>query len=217
MTPLDQNCSLCHGPTKVFKAYTKKTYFQCSLCQGILLGNEYRLESYDEKKLYDYHNNDVFDLRYQAFVLSLVKGIRRDFDSQSAGLDYGCGPGPVIAKLLEDNGYKVALYDPYYMDKPENLKHTYDYIVTSEVAEHFYAPDEEFSKLKKLLNPGGSLYVKTARFKNGMNFDRWRYKNDPTHVFFYMAETFEWIREAMGFDNLTIYEDYIRLSLDKDK
>lgn len=212
-----QSCPLCQGQAQIFKAYKRKTYFQCNICQGIFLGKEFHLDSKAEKTIYDFHENDVEDQNYQNFVLSLVNGIMRDNNQLSKGLDYGCGPGPVITKLLEDNGYNVALYDPYYANHPENLNHTYDFIVTSEVAEHFYKPGEEFTKLKARLNPGGSLYVKTLRYTNGMNFDHWRYKNDPTHVFFYMAETFEWIRETIGFDSLTIYADYIRLSLDKAK
>lgn len=64
----------------------------------------------------------------------------------------------------------------------------------SEVAEHFYNPGEEFTKLKARLNPSRSLYVKALRYTNAMNFDHWRYKNDPTHVFFI------WLKHLSGLE-----------------
>ena len=31
-------------------------------------------------------------------------------------------------------------------------------------------------------------------FEKGMDFDTWYYKNDPSHVFIYQAETVHWIK-----------------------
>jgi hypothetical protein len=41
------------------------------------------------------------------------------FTIEAKGLDFGAGPGPVIATILREQHYKVDLYDPYYWNQPE--------------------------------------------------------------------------------------------------
>lgn len=136
----------------------------------------------------------------------------RDFPLSAQGLDYGAGTGPVISKILMDEGYKVNLYDPFFFDRPKALERTYDYIVCCEVMEHFHQPDEEFALLQSLLKSGGKLYCMTDPFLKGMDFETWRYKNDITHVFIYTPTTLDWITNHYGFkamrrnDRLIIFE-----------
>ena len=44
----------------------------------------------------------------------------------------------------------------------------------------------------------------TYLYHDDINFDAWYYKNDPTHVFIYRAETIEWIKNHFGFSSVTI-------------
>lgn len=158
----------------------------------------------DEQKHYEKHNNDVNNKGYQEFVSDMVKAIKRDFSTQHLGLDFGSGTGPVITKLLTDDGYSIIEYDPFFANNPEVLKKKYNYIACCEVIEHFHHPNEEFKKLYELLLPGGKLYCKTDFFSETKNFDTWYYKNDPTHVFFYHPKTMDWISKNIGFSSYTI-------------
>jgi hypothetical protein len=44
----------------------------------------------------------------------------------------------------------------------------------------------------------------TDLYHEDINFSKWYYKDDPTHVFFYNTHTLEWIKEHFGFSSLTI-------------
>ena len=130
--------------------------------------------------------------------------IKNDFRKKDKGLDFGAGTGPVITKLLTDYSYDIKPYDPYFHNYPEYLKEKYDYIVCCEVIEHFHQPYHEFDKLKKMLNEKGRLYCKTELLRGDVNFDKWYYKNDFTHVSFYTEESFYWIKKEFNFRDVTI-------------
>lgn len=198
------NCPLCHSNNVVLFYQKVKSHYQCHQCMGIFLDPSQRLSPEEELKRYNIHQNDVHDIKYQNFVSPITSSIMSDFPTSSKGLDFGAGPGPVIAKVLQDNNYQVSLYDPFYHLSPELLEGKYDYIACCEVMEHFYYPDKEFLLLKNLLNPNGKLYCMTLLYHNDINFENWYYKNDPTHVFIYRAETIHWIKDHFGFSSVSI-------------
>ena len=201
-------CPLCFAEGGHFNDYDGRRYYRCPACQAVYMDSEDHLSAEQEKERYEEHNNDVHDPGYQAFVAPIVDAVLRDYDPDAIGLDYGCGTGPVITKLLRDAGYRINLYDPFFADYEKNLELPYDYIVCCEVAEHFHYPAEEFRRLYSLLKTGGSLYLKTVLYSDDIDFDTWYYKNDPTHVFFYREATLEWIKEHLGFSRLSIEEKH---------
>lgn len=160
----------------------------------------------DEIYRYETHDNDVEDPRYQNFVSPLVEEVEKDYEPGSTGLDYGSGTGPVAAKLLREAGYNVVTFDPFFEPKPDAFQHSYDFIISSEVVEHFHHPAKEFRLLKSLLRPGGHLYCMTLRYSGDIDFEQWHYMNDETHVIFYREETADWIRSAFGFSVLRLEE-----------
>lgn len=196
----------------IFGEFNDKKYYNCPTCQSIYMDSNNYLTSLEEKEHYQEHNNDVHDPKYQQFVSPIVKAVQRDFSPGAIGLDYGCGTGPVITKLLHDEGYELNLYDPFFANHPENLKFKYDYIVCCEVMEHFHTPNKEFYRLHSLLKPGGSLYMKTKIYSDQIDFETWYYKNDPTHVFFYRKETLEWIQQFYQFSDLIIEDTYMKFT-----
>lgn len=155
-----------------------------------------------EKGRYESHNNDIYDERYQAFVSPVVESVLQDFTEGEKGLDFGAGPGPVISKLLQDKNYDIVQYDPYFYNDSTLLEKKYHYIVCCEVIEHFYTPQKDFELLKKLLLPGGKLYCMTQLYGEGIDFGRWHYKNDNTHVFFYQKETMLYIKNQFDFNHV---------------
>ncbi|MFD1095467.1 class I SAM-dependent methyltransferase [Salegentibacter chungangensis] len=170
---------------------------------------EYFISPAKEKQRYEEHNNDVTDKRYQDFVSPITSAVINEFPETAMGLDYGCGTGPVAASELGKKNYQIILYDPYFRNDREALTKLYDFIICCEVMEHFQEPAKEFRKLFGLLKPGGKLYCKTALYSPEIDFEKWYYKNDPTHVFLYTKKSLEIIRELFRFSDVEIGPDLI--------
>lgn len=197
-------CPLCNTNTKLFFKSSKKEYYKCSTCFSISLNPTCYLSSEQERKRYQEHNNDVHDPRYQKFVEPIIKAVKKSFKKIDYGLDFGCGTGPVISKLLRDTDYRIATFDPFFDNNLKVFQTSYNYIVCCEVIEHFHNPLQEFRLLKSLLKSGGKLYCMTELYEENIDFDKWYYKNDDTHVIFYQIKTFDWIKDQLGFNKVSI-------------
>lgn len=197
-------CPLCNSEATSFYEDKKRHYLQCRNCAGIFLRQDLRLDPEAEKTRYLYHKNDINDTGYQDYLKPAVEAVEKEFYPESKGLDYGAGPGPVMAYLLEKKGFNLALFDPYFHPSIEVLTTKYDFIICTEVIEHFYHPLQEFQKLYDLLLPGGKLFCMTKIYHKEIDFSKWYYKNDLTHVFIYTAKSLVYVAEIMGFKQVTI-------------
>lgn len=202
--PEKEDCRLCGTLSPLFYISKKKRFFQCPNCKGVFASQHFLPNDKTEIYRYEAHNNDVTDPRYRKFVSPITSRILKDFKSTDRGLDFGSGTGPVITTVLRENEYDIETYDPYFDNRPEVLNNQYHYIASCEVIEHFHDPLKEFQNLKKLLLPNGKLYLMTDPFSEDVDFQNWYYKNDPTHVFLYHNESFQWIKEHIGFEKLEI-------------
>ncbi len=202
--PLSNQCPLCGGTSSFYLSFRKKDYYRCLNCQGVFLNPQHILSHEEEKKRYEQHNNDVCDPKYRKFVSPLVELVQKNFTKEDQGLDFGCGTGPVITELLRESGYKVSKYDPFFYNDEKALTGLYDYIICCEVIEHFSKPQKEFTLLRSLLKPGGILYCMTEHLSDEIDFSDWYYKNDPTHLFFYHRESYNWIQQNCGYKSFTI-------------
>ncbi|MFA5098063.1 MAG: class I SAM-dependent methyltransferase [Candidatus Margulisiibacteriota bacterium] len=205
-------CPLCKSISKGFFEGKNGIYYACPLCKGIFLGRENLLSFDEEKERYLTHQNCVEDKGYQKFVGPIVKAVKGSFLPASQGLDFGCGQRSVIKHLLQQDGYSVALYDPFFKDERQVLSKKYDYIVCCEVIEHFHDPAKEFMLLSSMLKPKGKLFCMTETWDSEKEFAAWYYKNDPTHVFFYQQATAACIAERFGFSDHRIEGRLIELS-----
>ncbi len=197
-------CPLCSSAAELFLEIPPRKYFKCSKCLSVFLDPLNYLTPEKEKARYDKHQNDSNDQGYQEFTAPLIQELESGTQPGDRGLDFGAGPGAVIAGLLRKKGYSLELYDPYYWPQTEPLQSKYDYIICSEAMEHFREPHKEFLLMKSLLKPGGSLYCTTHIYSEAIDFKQWYYKNDPTHVFFYHENALNWIRDELGFAKLRI-------------
>ena len=192
------SCPLCLA-SDTRQLETSPQFYCCGNCTTIFRGRQYLLTPEEEKERYLLHENDVTDEAYQQFVTPVVEKVLSSFKPPAKGLDFGAGTGPVIAKLLGERGYEIALWDPFFHPDPVVLESKYDFIVCCEVIEHFHTPQAEFQLMKSLLKPGGQLICMTDPLPKDKSFKDWHYKNDPTHVIFYSEENIAWIKEHIGF------------------
>jgi 2-polyprenyl-3-methyl-5-hydroxy-6-metoxy-1,4-benzoquinol methylase len=100
--------------------------------------------------------------------------------------------------MLEEAGFSVALYDPFYFPDRSVLECPYDFVTASEVVEHLRRPLSEVELLWSLLRPGGWLGIMTRLVPADVLFERWRYKDDDTHIAFFATRTFEWLARHLG-------------------
>ena len=202
-------CPLCSNKSKPFY---KSEFFQCSFCEGIFRPKENLLDNEREKQRYENHTNDSNDLGYQNFVSPITNSVLNEYKKDSLGLDFGCGKDSSIIKILENNSYQILKYDPYFFNNKNILQQKYDYVTCCEVIEHFYDPKKEFELLKSLLKDGGTLYLMTGIYEQKIDFSKWWYKNDLTHVFIYTKNTLEWIKNNFKFEKISIKNNFIKFN-----
>jgi SAM-dependent methyltransferase len=204
-------CPLCRGNAPHYHTHKQRDFFQCGQCQSVFLHPDHYITTEAEIAHYRRHNNDPEDPRYQNFVSPITNAVLNDFGTAHAGLDFGSGTGSPIFKVLNDNHYNIVQYDLFFHNNKELLTAQYDYIACSETAEHFKDPYTEFVQLRSLLKPGGTLYLMTDRFDENRDFANWYYKNDPTHVFLYHKNAFEWILQEFGFSTVSFEKRMVTL------
>ncbi len=195
------DCPLCTTP---LENRMDAVYLRCAGCDALVMDKAKHPDADTEHAHYLTHNNDVEDIRYQAFVSPIVNYILANRLPSEQGLDFGSGSGPVISKLLTDQGYQIQQYDPFFAPDPNVLTATYDYIACCEVMEHFFEPATEFKRLRSLLNTAGVLVCMTSLYTPDIDFARWRYRKDPTHAFIYTAATLAYIATHFGFARVEI-------------
>lgn len=182
-----------------------RDYFLCNVCRLIFVPPGQRLAADEEKSRYDMHENDPHDPRYRKFLSRMFNPLVEKLPENSMGLDFGSGPGPTLHLMFEEAGHSMRIYDPFYADDSNVFDQKYDFITTTETAEHLYNPLKELERLWSCLKPGGYLGVMTRRWKTVEAFKNWHYKNDDTHVAFFHADTFRWFQERWNAE-LEIYE-----------
>jgi SAM-dependent methyltransferase len=198
-------CPLCKSDlTNEYCKSDEVLFLHCDNCGLVFKHSNFFPSLEYEKKRYLLHQNDVEDKKYQKFVSPIVEIIKKQKSPKSKGLDFGAGPGPVITKLLCDNGYSVSLYDPFFYPDKSVLTTSYDFIICCEVMEHFRHPSSEFKLLRKLLKPKGTLYCMTQLIPKETAFENWYYQRDPTHLVFYSVQNIDWIKKQFGFSRVII-------------
>ncbi|TVQ32578.1 MAG: class I SAM-dependent methyltransferase [Phycisphaeraceae bacterium] len=192
-------CCVCSGVGVVaFVAVDGRDYWRCPGCGATFLDRGQLPGADVERGQYELHENDPDDAGYRRFLDRLASPLLERLGAGCEGLDYGCGPGPALARMLEEAGHSVRLYDPFFQPDAGALERTYDFITCTETAEHFHTPRAEFERLAAMLRPGGALAVMTCFQTDDERFADWHYRRDPTHVVFYKEETFRRIGAMLG-------------------
>jgi hypothetical protein len=207
---MNYNCPLCDGSSTFFNSAVKPfeaNYSRCNQCDLVFMDPTYLLDSSEEKERYLTHNNDINDERYVDFLNKLILPVQKYITKEMKGLDYGSGPSPVLAQLMLRSGYQIEAYDPYF--SKIDLGEEYDFITSSEVVEHFYNPKVEFDNLIARLKVGGILGVMTSILYQDIDFEKWYYRHDNTHVSFYTPKSLQYLQDHYKLKQLHLSENIV--------
>ncbi len=194
-------CRVClSGQAVPFSTVDRREYWRCPQCSAIFLESTQLPDIQTERSRYLLHENDPKDTRYRKFLSKLAEPLIKKLRPGAEGLDFGCGQGPALGLMLTETGCVVHFYDPFFYPEVSVLNRTYDFIICSEVVEHFHRPACEFARLDAMLNPAGWLGIMTCFQTDDMKFENWHYRRDPTHVVFYREETFKYIASQFGWN-----------------
>ncbi|MDW6002564.1 class I SAM-dependent methyltransferase [Vibrio mangrovi] len=196
------SCPLCGSESLSFYHRDKhRDYWQCHQCYLVSVAPAFRLDAESEKSIYDLHENHPSDPGYRRFLARLTVPLMERIAPCAQGLDFGCGPGPTLSLMMEEQGFRMALYDIFYFPQTKALKSTYDFVTATEVIEHLHTPDQVWQQWLALVKPGGYIGIMTKLVRDVEAFAGWHYKNDLTHVSFFSQETFRFLAKR---DNLEI-------------
>lgn len=209
---LNNCCPLCGWDNPKFYAEDKnRVYLTCPECCLVFVPGEYHLSPEAEKEEYDLHDNDMTDPGYRRFLSRLSNPLLDRLEPGQKGLDFGCGPGPLLQRLVQEHGHTMDLYDPFYVNDTHVFSNTYDFITATEVVEHLHHPGQVFNRLFGLLRCGGWLGVMTKLIVDKEKFLHWHYIRDLTHVCFYSRATFGYIAQRYYASLVFIGDDVILL------
>lgn len=205
-------CPLCnYDNDNMFYKDKIRSYYQCSNCKLIYVPTKDLLSPEVEKSRYDKHQNNPSDQNYRKFLNRMLKPMLEHISKGDNGLDFGSGPGPTLSLMFEESGYDMEIYDHFYANNPAVLEKEYDFITTTEVAEHLHKPKVTLDKLWSILKSGGTLGIMTKLSTGVEDFPKWHYKNDDTHVCFFARESFEWLAKQWDADTEFIGNDVLLL------
>lgn len=192
-------CPLCRiTHSALFYTDKQREYWQCAQCALVFVPSQFYISAALERAQYDLHQNNDDDMGYRAFLNRLAEPLLVRIKPASTGLDFGCGPGPVLATMLETAGHRMDLFDIFYRPDNSVFARAYDFITATEVIEHLHNPHDELERLWSCLRVGGYLGVMTKLVKDKAAFANWHYKIDPTHVCFYSVDTFQYIANQLA-------------------
>lgn len=181
----------------------EKLYHHCRECDFIFADERFILSPDEEEKRYVHHNNTIENEGYVMMFKNFIKtAIADEFLTAEKILDFGCGPSPVFAEIMRQNGKTVDIFDPFYHKNDDIFNKAYDLITSTEVFEHVKYPLVSFQSLYKLIKTGGTLAIMTKFHSGIQDFENWWYRRDVTHISFFNTKTVQKVAELTNFKRL---------------
>ncbi len=200
-------CKICDNKELTTLELEEK-YYHCHNCDLIFIDHAEIIDPDEEKDRYAQHDNNHQNIGYVKMFKRFIEKVLTphiNLEKIETALDFGCGPGPVLADLLKERCQSVDIYDPYFFPEKVFMGKEYELITSTEVFEHFKDPLKEIEALVKHLKVGGYLALMTSFHTGPDKFDDWWYKWDPTHITFYNHNTFKEIAAKFALE--IVYED----------
>jgi hypothetical protein len=205
-------CIICAAKTIALQDLQfNHTYYSCQDCEFIFLDPKCRVSPEAERRRYLEHNNTPDNEGYVKMFRDFIDCALMPYQSRiNKALDFGCGPGPVLPALLEEKGWSVDRYDPFFAPHKIYQGRCYDLITATEVFEHLADPLETTSLLKEHLAPKGLLAIMTLFHPlKPEEFLKWWYRRDCTHISFFTDRTFHCLAEILKMRVLRIEKNKI--------
>jgi SAM-dependent methyltransferase len=129
-------------------------------------------------------------------------------------LDYGCGTGGLVRHARAHTAYDVFGFDAGawadkarasglpILDERELAAHeaTFDIVTAVEVIEHCTAPLDILRQMRRLLKPGGLLFLTTGNADTApADFSSWYYVNPEIHVSYFTPRALRAAFQQTGF------------------
>ena len=192
-------CPLCRAtPSTKHHAGAERDFWHCRLCDLVFVAASARLAYEEEIARYRHHRNDERDPAYVEFLSRLARPVIERTPVGARGVDYGSGPSPALALIMDRSGRPTAAYDPVFRPEVALQPLAYDFLTCSEVMEHVHDPLALLARFRELVKPGGIIGVMTTFRDPAKPFGEWWYARDPTHVCFYSEATMRWIADRFG-------------------
>lgn len=201
--PDPTTCPLCAATSRPFHHRgigdaSPGDYRRCLACRLIALERAAWPRRDVERAYYRTHENRPDDPGYRKHLQRLITPLLAALPPPAHGLDWGCGPRPVLANLLRQQGYTMDTWDPDFApEMPRAPDGGWDFVTCTEVLEHLHAPMKSLRTMLDALRPDGRLAVMTEWPPVASRFRRWHYRRDPTHVAFYGPASLHWIAERL--------------------
>lgn len=194
-------CTVCESIPRTLRdpQFSYAVHF-CPDCGYIAKSPSVRLAAEQERAQYALHENTLENTGYVHMLTRFLDRIP-DIGSVKRALDFGSGPGPVLAHLMRERGIDAAVYDPFFAPDKRALERSYALVTCTEVLEHLWDPLKAFRDLTSCLDPGGRLAVTTLfHGENDEMFFQWWYRRDPTHVGFFSPKTLRRLAAYCGLE-----------------
>ncbi|MCG9479507.1 MAG: class I SAM-dependent methyltransferase [Actinomycetia bacterium] len=208
---MKKKCKICNsGTTEIFQKDSGIKYYFCSQCEFIFKDEASSISRQEELERYNLHNNSYDDGSYVEYFKKFINNAVLDYSNSKKGLDFGSGPYPVLAIILEkEYGFKMDIYDLFYSPYRIYEGKKYNLITATEVVEHLQKPLDYFYLFKQCLDSDSLLAVMTL-FHPGdkQQFLDWYYTRDDCHRSFYNLNTMKNIAKRVGLK--VIYTDNYR-------
>ena len=194
-------CKVCsQAVTCIFDEKDTIPYYWCMQCDYISIDEGKIISHAEEKERYSKHENTCANKGYvRMFNDFIEKTVMRYSSHVHTVLDFGCGTSPVLATLLTERGFSVDIYDKYFAPEKVYENKKYDLITATEVFEHVRDPLGVMNLFKHHLTERGIVAIMTLFHPNDfVQFKKWWYRKDATHISFYTPKTFQYIAHIFG-------------------
>lgn len=155
-----------------------------------------------------------------------VCGLRAD--REMTIMEIGCGNGGAISYRHPSIRYVAVDIGPHFREMLErdgiefieaNVEHdkiarpdaSFDLIMLNHLIEHVSNSDGLVRELRRLIKPGGAIYIRTPNVERV----KWRFFDDYTHIRPFTVNGLQQLMGAYGFERRCIlYSDHARINLD---
>jgi hypothetical protein len=193
-------CKLCRSdacrPFAVAEN-AKRHFYHCERCGLVFVPSPEYISIPAEKQRYDLHTNSRSDAGYVEYLTRFSSAIKKIPLSNPCVLDFGSGPNQVFADILRNQGNRCDAYDPLYAVGLEALNKVYDIVAACEVIEHLRDLRDQILLIDKVTDKKGYIVFRTQYYPCEVEFNRWWYAQDITHINFFSLETMRFIADFL--------------------